>query len=111
MKRQWEFDFGKGERLRDDGMAKARGRQSNFEFNHAASQFFFALNISETFTPDDLIRRVGLPDEGANRNNAVGAWINGMAKAGYIRWTGKVVKSERSDRHAGMNKEWIKIKG
>jgi hypothetical protein len=105
------FDFEESKRRRDEGMAKARGRQSNFEFNHAASQFFFSLKVGDVFTPDDVVRYSGLPDEGLNRNNAVGAWINGLAKAGFIRWTGRTVKSQRVDRHAGSNKEWIKIKG
>ena len=105
------FNLPSGRRLRDAGMARTRGRQGNMEFNHSASQFFFGLKIGDVFTPDDLVRYAGLPDEGINKNNAVGAWINGMANSGFIRWTGRTVKSERVDRHAGMNKEWMKIKG
>jgi len=105
-----EFDFGEGKRLRDNGIAMAGSSRGVAEFNHAAGQFFFALKVGDTFTPDDLIRRVGLPDEGPNRNNAVGAWFLSLAKGGFIRWTGRVVKSERTDRHAGANKEWVRIK-
>jgi hypothetical protein len=106
-----EFDFGEAERLRDEGMAKVRGRQSNFGFNHAASQFFFSLKVGDIFTPDDVVAYAGLPDEGLNKNNAIGAWINGLAQSGFIRWTGRTVKSQRVHRHAGSNKEWVKIKG
>jgi len=108
--REDEFDLGEGKHRRDEGMARVRGRQSNFEFNHAASQFFFGLKVGDVFTPDDVVRYAGLPDEGANRNNAVGAWINGMAKSRFIEWTGRLVKSERANRHAGNNKEWIKVR-
>jgi hypothetical protein len=108
--KEGEFNFGEGERRRDEGMAQARGRQSNFEFNHGASQFYFSLKVGDVFTPDDVVRHAGLPDEGLNKNNAVGAWINAMAKAGFIKWTGRLVKSERVHRHAGSNKEWIKVK-
>lgn len=109
--KQAEFNLEEGRQKRDEGMQKARGRQSNFEFNHAASQFFFSLKIGEVFTPDDVVRAAGLPDEGLNRNNAVGAWINGLAQSGFIQWTGRTVKSRRVDRHAGSNKEWRKIRG
>jgi hypothetical protein len=106
-----EFDFKEGERRRDEGMSRTRGSQGNFGFNYAASQFFFALKVGDVFTPDDVVRYAGLPDEGINKNNAVGAWISGLAHGGFIRWTGRTVKSERVDRHAGSNKEWVKIKG
>src|SRR5262245_38432452 len=104
------FDLNEGRRRRDEGTARSRGNQGNVEFNHAAQQFFFGLKVGDTFTPDDLVAYAGLPDEGPNQNNAVGAWINGMAKAKFIRWTGRTVKSERVGRHAGTNKEWIKVR-
>jgi hypothetical protein len=110
--REGEFDFGEAERERDKGMARARGNQSNFEFNHSASQFFFGLKVGDTFTPDDVTRYAGLPGDGsANSANAVGAWINGMAKAKFIKWTGAMAKSERIERHAGDNKVWCKVRG
>lgn len=38
------------------------------------------------FSSEDVTDAVGLPGggHGMNRNNAVGAWINGLAKAGLI---------------------------
>ena len=69
------------------------------------------LPVNENFTSDDLIKRVGLPDEGVNKNNAVGAWFNGLANSRFIVWTGATVKSERVDRHGGMIRVWQKIKG
>ncbi len=110
--RAGEFDFGESKRERDEGMSRARGNQSNVEFNHAASQFFFGLKVGDTFTLDDVTRYAGLPGDGtANSANAVGAWINGMARAGFIKWTGAHSKSERVQRHAGENKVWCKVRG
>jgi hypothetical protein len=40
----------------------------------------------------------------------VGAFFNGLAKSRFIRWTGRTTKSERVDRHTGMNRIWLKIK-
>lgn len=110
--RDAEFDFGEGKRRGDEGMSKARGNQSNFEFNHRASLYFFRLEIGDTFTPDDVTRNAGLPGDGtANTGGAVGAWINGMMKAGFIKWTGAMAPSERPERHGSQNKVWRKIRG
>jgi hypothetical protein len=110
--RTGEFDFGEGERQKEKGMARARGNQSNVEFNHSAQQFFFGLKLGDVFTPDDLVRYTGLPGDGSQGSaNAVGSWFSGMYKAGFIKPTGRWVRSERIIRHADENKEWIKIKG
>jgi hypothetical protein len=85
--------------------------KSDFGFNHAAQQFFFGLKVGDVFTADDLVEYTGLPDEGPNKNNAVGAWINSMSQGKFIKWTGRTVKSERPGRHQGTSKEWIKVRG
>lgn len=104
------FDNDESKRRRDDGMAKAKQNRSTFEWQHDAQLEYFNWPLGFVFTPDFLVSRIGLPSEGANKNNVVGAWINGMAKAGFIVWTGNTVKSQRVKRHAGEAKEWMKIK-
>lgn len=105
-----EFDFGDSKR-RDD-KKKPRIPQSNISFNHGASVVFFKMELGHTFTPDDITKESGLPGDGTeNTGGAVGAWISGMEKAGFIKWTGAKVKSERPERHGAMNKVWCKVKG
>lgn len=110
-----EFDFGKtgGDRgVQGTPLLDFKStRRRTFAFNHAASQFFFSLKVGDTFTPDDLVKYAGLPDEGPNNNNSVGAWINGMNKAGFIAKTGQTIKSERPTRRGGTQREWYKVRG
>jgi hypothetical protein len=106
------FDEEESKRRRDEGMNNAGKSAHGFNFSHDAGRWFMLLPVGTVFTPDDVIRNVGLPGAGGpNTRNIVGAWINGLARAHFIRWTGRHVKSERIDRHAGENKEWVKIKG
>ena len=106
-----EFDFVEGKRKKEEGMAKARGSPSAIQWNHDVGRWFMLLPVGTTFTMDDVIRANGLPSEGgANKQNAVGAWINGMARARFIQKTGRIIKSERVKRHAGEANEWVKIK-
>lgn len=106
-----EFDFGEAKRQRDEGMSNAKLNRSTIAWQHDAGRWFMLLPIGTVFTLDDAIRAVGLPNEGANKNNVVGAWINGLARAKFIEWTGNIVKSERVTRHAGQSKEWRKNRG
>jgi len=61
------------------------------------------------FTCDDLTRAIGLPDQGANRNNVVGAWINGQARTGRIMFAQRMRKSSRVDRHVGLQRVWVVV--
>ena len=107
---QDEFNFGKGREKADEGMdaAATAGRVHHWRMD--AGRWFMRLPIGEEFSADDLIRAVGLPDEGVNKNNVVGAFFNALAKSNFIGWTGKTMKSERIDRHTGMNRIWYKIR-
>jgi hypothetical protein len=105
-----EFDFGEGEKEANEGMDKAYGAKRSAEWLHDMGRWFMLLPIGTEFTADDAVRMNGLPDEGVNKNNAVGSWFNALAKAKFIRWTGKTYKSERIARHTGMNRVWVKIK-
>jgi hypothetical protein len=105
-----EFDFGEGKEKAEEGMSQASGAGRIFGWQHDAGRWFMLLPVGTEFTADDLTKAVGLPDQGLNRNNVVGAFFNGLAKARFIQWTGKTYKSERVDRHTGMNRVWLKIK-
>lgn len=107
---QENFDFGRGESEANKGMRKAEDAPRVQEWRNAAGRWFMLLAIGDTFTADDLTKAVGLPDEGVNKNNVVGAFINGLANARFIQWTGGTVKSERVDRHTGMIRVWRKLK-
>lgn len=107
---QDEFDFAKGKDKADEGMNNAARAHRVHEWNLDASRWFMLLPVGTEITADDLTKDVGLPDEGANRNNVVGSFFKGLAAAHFIRWTGHVAKSKRVDRHTGMNRVWIKIK-
>jgi hypothetical protein len=105
------FDKEESRRRAEEGMSNASKSQRAFTWNHDASRWFMFLPVGTVFTPDDVIRNVGPPEgRGPNSRNVVGAWINALARSGFIRWTGRHVKSERIDRHAGEQKEWLKIK-
>jgi len=108
-----EFDFAESTRKKKEGMNRAAGSDDSIVWRQEVGRWFFGLPMGSTFILDDLIRACGMPnsDGGANKQNAVGAWIGGMAEAKFIRWTGRMVKSERVKRHAGEAKEWQKIKG
>lgn len=108
-----EFDFEESKRRKEEGMNQARGGENAIYWTQQVGRWFFQLPLGAVFGMDDIIRACGLPNSkgGPNSQNAVGSWINGMAKAKFIRWTGRMVKSARVKRHAGEAKEWCKIKG
>jgi hypothetical protein len=107
---QGDFDFKEGKNKGDKGMSEAARAGRVIRWNADAGRWFMLLPVGTEFSADDLVRAVGLPDEGANRNNVVGAFFNGLAKSRFIKWTGKTIKSQRVDRHTGMNRVWVKIK-
>lgn len=104
------FDFGEGKEEADKGMDRAGAAVRVIEWRHDAGRWFMLLPVGTEFTADDLVKAVGLPDEGQNRNNVIGSFFNALATAKFIRWTGKTYKSERITRHTGMNRVWVKIK-
>ena len=110
MKKQYEFNFGEANKKADEGMDKASAATRNFEWQHDAGRWFMSLPVGTELTADDLTKAVGLPDQGQNRNNVVGAFFNGLAEMKLIQWTGKTVKSQRIDRHTGMIRVWMKTR-
>lgn len=58
------------------------------------------------FTADDLVERVGLPDTGTNRNNAVGALFAGASRRGVITRAG-YRSSTRVSGHGRIVAVWV----
>lgn len=67
------------------------------------------LSQGRTFTSDDVIEAVGLPrlESAPNRNNAVGALFQSLAKRGVIKKVG-YAKTRRAIGHARVVTVWGK---
>lgn len=63
------------------------------------------------FTSEDVVAIVGLPrvDPGLHKNNAVGAMMSGLARAGYIVKVGHR-NSRRTISHASEIATWVGVK-
>ena len=105
---QQEFGLQLGRKAAEAGMDKANDAARVFDWQCDAGRWFMALPSGALISSDDLTRAVGVPDEGQNKNNAVGAFFNGLARARMIFWTGRTIKSERVTRHTGMIRVWQK---
>lgn len=103
------FDIAEGERLKQAGMADAiqAARVARWKEAARAAIDTLAAVPGHTFTADDVIAAVGLPDHGPNRNNAVGAIMAAAGKRGVIAKTGHYAKSRRPAGHARMVAVWI----
>jgi hypothetical protein len=74
------------------------------------SHHFTAPQIGpKAFTIDDVIELIGLPSEGQNKNNAVGALMAGAAKRGLIRAIG-YTESNRAGSHKRAVRLWEGVK-
>lgn len=103
------FDAALANRLGREGMDRAERAQRVQAWKDDANRFLLYLHTKArgiTFSADDLIEAVGLPDIGPNRNNVIGAWFNAMAKAGRIENTGKRRKSTRPEGHGRRIDVW-----
>lgn len=76
-----------------------------------AREWIQARPAGTRLTSEDLIRALGLPrtDPGMNRNNAVGAAINGAARARLIRKTGQRVNGTRPESHGHEINLWERV--
>jgi len=107
MTRDPEFDFVKGEEQATFGMNLAAEARRGLLFRVRANHWLSKQPPGRVFTADNMMREgVELPSEGANKNNAVGAWFGAQSKAGRIEFTGRMKKSSRVDRHVGLQREW-----
>lgn len=91
-----------------EGMSKALRAERVQLWKTLAGDELEQMDSGTTFTADDLVAVIGLPDVGPGRNNVVGAWINGRSKKGEIAFTGSLRKSERVARHGNLQRVWIK---
>lgn len=76
------------------------------EFRQAVTDL---ASLGEPFTSEDVVALVGLPTGGVgvNRNNSVGAMMNGMAKRRIIRNSGMRAKSKRRTSHSAELVLWV----
>jgi hypothetical protein len=101
------FDLAEGMLAKELGQAIAEdaGRVQVWRDDAMAGLWWLACRRDE-FTADDLVRMVGLPDTGTNKNNAVGAVFSGAARRGWIEPTGTYRKSRRVLSHARRITVW-----
>jgi hypothetical protein len=99
-----------GEQLKQDGMERAKGARDiqewKEEFNNTVAE---CAKNGLPFTSEHITMIVGLPRKEVemNANNAVGAMMNGAAKRGVIKKTGRRVSSRRPTSHGAELTEWM----
>ena len=105
------WDVASGVELKEEGMRYAREAGDVQRWRAAFTASVEALaRRGEPFTSEDVTALVGLPrDSQQNRNSAVGAMMNGLAKRGIIRKTGQRVKSAYPQSHAREILQWIGV--
>lgn len=103
------FDAPAAKQAAEDGMAKALRAERVALWKASAIAWIIRQQPGKEFACDDLTRELGVPDQGANRNNVMGAIFSSMAKTGAISWTGAFRKSKRVDRHGGFQKVWRRL--
>lgn len=108
MTEQLAFDPVAAKAAADEGMGRASRADRVQEWKDAAEILFERIPGGATFTADDIVARIGLPDTGVARNNVVGAWFSSKSKAGAIRFTGRFRKSERVIGHGNLQRVWEK---
>lgn len=92
---------------KDSGMARAVNAKPTWV--NEAGQWIGSLERGCRFTADDLIEAKGTPTEvGINKNNAVGAYLNGVARRGLTRAVGRVA-SRRRTNHGRFITVWERL--
>jgi hypothetical protein len=97
-----------GETLKNEGMEKALNKESVSDWQDAVKLWAWRMNAGHLFTSEDVTEKFGLPtgEVKTNKNNAVGAIMNAIAKKGVIRNTGNYVKSSRPSSHSAVIAVW-----
>lgn len=98
-----------GDAAKAEGMRRTLTTDRTWPWrDHAMAVLEELAATGKTFTADDLVARVGLPDDevGMNRNNAVGAIFSAAAKSGLIVPTGNYIKSRRRTNHSAVLAVW-----
>lgn len=104
------FDEYESRQRKENGMAQALTpdhlEQWRKQFRRHVEQL---ASTGYMFTSEDVIEGVGLPagDVYINRNNAVGAMMNGLARAGIIKKTRERRQSRRPNSHGAELTVWI----
>ncbi len=106
---QLAFSVADAQAARESGIADAYSADRVQDWKRQADAWLHLCRPGEEFSADDLVAGVGLPDEGPNRNNVVGAWVNAQKTAGRIVWTGRFGYSARVVRHRNPQRVWRKI--
>ena len=98
-----------GDRRKHEGMQRAEDAALTEWKQDFDSHLTALAERGYRFTADDVVARSGLPSGGIaqNANNAVGAMMNGAARRGLIRKTGRYVKGRRASSHSRMIAEWV----
>ena len=103
-----QFDFLSGQWEAQKGMELANGTDRVKDWKIKAEKWIITKPQGFEFSADDLVYAIGVPDEGPNRNNVVGAWFNAKSKSRIITFTGRMKASSRISRHTGLCRVWVK---
>jgi hypothetical protein len=103
------FDAQEAATLRDQGMDIALDADRVQLWKAKAKRWLDKHRKGYRFTADELVDGIGLPDEGVNRNNVVGAVMRSWSCRGWIIKTGYYKPSTRKRRHASVQCVWEKL--
>jgi len=101
-----EFDRERAAEEKAEGMARAVRADRVQAYKTAAWEWISDQRRGMEIAADDLTLAIGVPDEGANRVNVIGALFSAWAKAGLIVFTGRIRPSDRISRHKGFQRVW-----
>lgn len=98
-----------GDELKEEGIKKVLDKKPSQVYRDRLTDALKNFPVRSRISVDQLTGLVGRPPQGVHPS-AVGAIINGMAKRGLIRKTGKPIQTTRKERHASPNAEWEVVK-
>ena len=108
MSDQLAFDGVAAKAAGQAGMGLAYDADRVEQWKSTADVWFLTRPRGARFTADDLVRACGLPDEGINRNNVVGAWFNSKSRRKLIQMVA-TRKSQRVIGHSRRIAVWEKL--
>lgn len=102
------FDLPEAKRQAELGMDRASRAERVAIWKANAEGWIHSLPTGYLFTADDLVRAIGLPEPGAEKNNVVGAIFSAQAKRGVIYFCGTFRRSQRVIGHGNLQRIWEK---
>ncbi len=105
MSDQLELDGFGGRLDAEAGMAQASAADRVQVWKALADGWYRAQPKGALITADDLTRSIGLPGQGINQNNVVGAWFSARQRAGELEHAGTTT-SLRRIRHRNLFRVW-----